>query len=103
MINTAEESCLSMYSVNNHTKYESQEKNFGSGQFIFENWSCGPVDFFEAQPKFFKSNKCQHADMVCRCRGGNLEVSGAGCQVLGRLAAFQAWRKSGVLEGGGAT
>ena len=23
-----------------------QEKNFGSGQLIFENWSGGPVDFF---------------------------------------------------------
>ena len=26
----------------------------------------------------------------------NAEVSGAGCQVPGRLAAFQAWRKLGV-------
>ena len=26
----------------------------------------------------------------------NLEVSGAGCQVLGRLKAFQAWRKLGI-------
>ena len=32
---------------------------------------------------------CRHG---CRCRGGNVEVSGAGS----RLAAFQAWRKRGV-------
>ena len=33
-----------------------QEKNFGSGQLIFENWSGGPVDvfFFEPQPNFFQ-------------------------------------------------
>ena len=35
-------------------------------------------------------------------QSGNLEVSGAGCQVLDRLTVFQAW-KSGVLEGGEAT
>ena len=36
---------------------------------------------------------CRHG---CQCKGGNLEVSGAECQVLGRLAAFQTWRKLGV-------
>ena len=32
-----------------------QEKNFGSGQLIFENWSGGPGDlFFEPQHKSSK-------------------------------------------------
>ena len=40
------------------TVYTLQEKNFGSAQLIFENWSGGPVDvFFEPQPKFSKSNE----------------------------------------------
>ena len=35
-------------------------KKTGSGQLIFKNWSGGPVDdfFFEAQPKFSKSDEC---------------------------------------------
>ena len=31
---------------------------------LHHNWSGGPVDvFFEPQPKFFKSNECQHSEM----------------------------------------
>ena len=42
----------------------ARKKNFGSGQLIFENWYRGPVDFFlEPQPKFSKSNECQHVEM----------------------------------------
>ena len=50
-----------------------------SGQLIFENWSGGPVDVFslEPQPKFSKSNKCQHADM-----NADAEVATCSCQVL---------------------
>ena len=80
-------------------KILGQEKKFGSGQLIFENWSGGPVAvffFFEPRPKFSKSNKSQQAEMMpiqswqpggVRCR-----VSGAGS----RRTAFQAWRKPGV-------
>ena len=58
--------------------YLGQEKNFASGQLIFDNWSVGPVDiFFEPQPKFCKSNECQHAKM-----DANAEVATWRCQVL---------------------
>ena len=47
------------------TSKARNKKHFGSGQLIFENWSGGPVDIFlEPHPKFSKSNKYYHADMV---------------------------------------
>ena len=49
-----------------------QEKNIGSGQLIFENWSGGPVEvfFFEPQPIFSKSyfstsHKTRAPDSTC--------------------------------------
>ena len=38
----------------------------------------------------------------CRCRGGNMEVSGAGCQVMEADSLHYRHGESGVLEGGGA-
>ena len=61
-------------------------KEFGSGQMIIEKWSGGQVGaFFEPQPKFSKSNECQHAEMATwryqvldvRCWADSLEGGGA--------------------------
>ena len=79
-----------------------QEKNFGSGQLIFENWSGGPVDFFlEPQPKYMysRSKKCQDADMdadteVATWRCPELDVR---CWVDSRRSRHgESW----ALEGG---
>ena len=39
----------------------------------------------------------------CRCRGGNLEVSGAGCQVMAADMLHSRHGESETLEGGEAT
>ena len=39
----------------------------------------------------------------CRCRGGNLEVSGAGCQVMAADLLRSRHGESETLEGGEAT
>ena len=76
-----------------------REKNFGSGQLIFENWSGGLVDvFFKKQPKFSKSNECQQ---VYTDADAEIATSGVRCWMSGvgsRLTPFQPWRKRGVAE-----
>ena len=58
------------------------------GQMIFENWSCGPVDVFFNHNLNFPNLINVNMQTWSRCRSGNLEASGAGCQVLGRLAVL---------------
>ena len=41
---------------------------------------------------------CRHG---CRCRGGNLEVSGAGCQVMAADSLRSRHGERGMLEGEG--
>ena len=81
------------------TVYTLQEKNFGSAQLIFENWSGGPVDVFFLNHNLNFPNLMNDVYMQKWMLMQRWQPGGVRCWMSGdgsRLAAFQTWRKRGV-------
>ena len=80
-----------------------QEKNFGSGQLIFENWSGGLVDAFFNHNLNFPNLMNVNMQIRMPMQKWQPQVSGAGCLVLTADLQRSSHGENGVLQGGGPT